>query len=127
LPSEKSAAASSEAIHQAHSFGGTTMSEDTLPLLENWYQDAEIGRSFRVVAVDEENDAIDIQYLNGDIGEMDFSSWSESAIVSIEPPEDWSAPFDDVEVDDLGYTDPDRHAPDQSALTLDDLLDDESY
>ena len=103
------------------------MSDNIPPLLENWYQEVETGRSFRVVAVDEENDAIDVQYLDGDIGEFDFPSWIDSAIVPIEPPEDWSAPFDDMEADDLGYTDPDRHAPNDGDLTLDDVLDDENY
>jgi len=95
------------------------------PQIENWYQDAETGRSFRVVALDEENDSIEIQYLNGDLGELDFASWYESPFAPIEPPEDWSAPFDDVEIDDLGYSDPDLHEPDQRDLTLDDFLNEE--
>jgi hypothetical protein len=97
------------------------MPTEFLPSLESWYQDVETGRVFRVVAVDEENDSIDIQFDNGDIGDFDFASWRESTLVPIEPPEDWSAAFDGVEVDDLGYTDPDLHEP--GGLTLDDLLD----
>jgi hypothetical protein len=49
----------------------------------------------------------------------------ESPFVPIDPPEDWSAPFDDVEMDDLGYTDADLHEPAQRDLTLDDFLDQE--
>ncbi len=95
------------------------------PILENWYQDAETGRSFRVVALDAESDSIEVQYLNGDVGEFDSSSWEDSAFYPIEPPEDWSAPFDDVEVDDLGYTDPDRHGLDTEQVTLEDFLNEE--
>jgi hypothetical protein len=91
------------------------------PSVESWYQDAETGRSFRVVAVDEPNETIDVQFYNGDIGELDFASWQESTILPIEPPEDASAPFDDVEAEDLGYTDLDLH--ERGNLTLDDLLD----
>lgn len=91
------------------------------PILNNWYQDAESGRTFRVVALD--GDSIDVQYANGDLGEFDASGWEDSAFFPIEDPEDWSAPFDDLEVDDLGYTDPDRHGLDRQELTLDDLLD----
>jgi hypothetical protein len=95
------------------------------PIIGNWYQDEASGRQFRIVAIDEENDSIDVQYLNGDLGEYDYGSWEESVISLIEPPEDWSAPFDDVELDDLGYTDPDYHGPGNHDLTLDDLLEGE--
>ena len=101
------------------------MAEKIYPILDNWYQDIETSRSFRIVAIDEDTDSINIQYLNGDIGEYDFSSWSESALIPIEPPEDWSAPFDDLEMDDLGYSDPDCHEPNQHGLTLDDFLDEQ--
>jgi hypothetical protein len=97
-------------------------------LLENWYQDGNTGRTFRVVAVDEGADSIEVQYFNGDLGEYDFASWSDSPFAAIEPPEDWSAPYGDLESDDLGYSDPDRHRRDSANLTLDDLLeDDEDY
>ncbi len=95
------------------------------PILENWYQDPESGRTFRVVAIDEENDSIEIQYFNGDIGEYDISSWEDSYFAPIEPPEDWSAPYDDVETDDLGYSDPDTHSPAPQDMTLDDVLNEE--
>jgi len=93
------------------------------PILNNWYQDAETGRSFRVVAIDADGDSIEVQYLNGDIGEYDNAAWEDSAFFPAEAPDDWSAPFDDVEVDDLGYSDPDRHGLDMQDVTLDDLLD----
>jgi hypothetical protein len=99
------------------------MPTEALPSIDNWYQDVETGRTFRVIAVDEENDSIEIQFYNGDIGDFDFGSWRDSAIIPIEPPEDASAPFDDLEIDDLGYTDPDLHEP--GDLTLDDLLDEQ--
>jgi hypothetical protein len=99
------------------------MPTEALPSIDNWYQDVETGRTFRVIAVDEENDSIEIQFYNGDIGDFDFGSWRDSVIIPIEPPEDASAPFDDLEIDDLGYTDPDLHEP--GDLTLDDLLDEQ--
>jgi len=93
------------------------------PILNNWYQDAETGRGFRVVAID--GDSIEVQYLNGDIGEYDPTSWEDSAFLSAEAPEDWSAPFGEIELDDLGYSDPDRHGPDLQDITLDNFLDDD--
>lgn len=93
------------------------------PILQEWYQDLASGRTFRIVALDEENDSIEVQYYNGDIGEFDFASWEDSVFSPIEAPEDWSAPYDDLEVDDLGYSDPDLHGRDSHDITLDDLLD----
>lgn len=99
------------------------MQANSGPQLEHWYKDLETGQSFRVVAIDDANESIEIQYLNGDIGELDSAAWLESPIAPIEPPEDWAAPFDDVEIDDLGYSDPDLHERSANELTLDDLLD----
>jgi hypothetical protein len=76
------------------------------------------------VAIDNDSDSIEVQYANGDLGEYDGVVWEDSAFFPIEAPEDWSAPYDDLEVDDLGYSDPDRHGLDAQELTLDDLLDD---
>jgi hypothetical protein len=95
------------------------------PILENWYKDLSTARTFRIVAIDEEADSIEVQYFNGDIGEYDFASWFESGFLPIEAPEDWAAPFDVVETDDLGYTDTDIHGPELHELTLNDLLNEE--
>ena len=41
--------------------------------------------------------------------------------ITLKIPEDWSAPFDDIETDDLGYTDTDRHArPDAENMDISD-------
>jgi hypothetical protein len=82
------------------------------PIIGSWYKDVENNLLFKVVAIDDANDAIEVQYYDGDIGEYDRESWYASTFDFIEEPEDWSAPFDDVEGDDLGYSDPDTHTQD---------------
>ncbi len=89
------------------------------PIVGNWYKDMENNLQFTVVNIDD--DAIDVQYLNGDIGEYDNESWYHSTFDYIEDPEDWSAPFDDLELDDLGYSDTDKHLPEK--VDLDNYLD----
>jgi len=79
------------------------------PIIDNWYKDVENNLIFKVVAIDEKNDSIEVQYYHGDIGEYDRESWYNSTFDIIETPEDWSAPFDELEIDDLGYSDPDIH------------------
>lgn len=91
------------------------MATVTDPVIGNWYKDVENNLLFKVIAIEESGDTIEVQYYNGDIGEYDNDSWYNSTFDYIETPEDWSAPYDDLEVDDLGYTDPDIHEP------LDDL------
>lgn len=94
------------------------------PVLGNWYQDLETELSFRVVAIDETEDSIEVQYFNGDVGEFDFETWFASPFEPIEAPEDWSAPFDEIAPDDLGYTDPDSHAQKLDDSDINDLLED---
>lgn len=94
-------------------------------LVDGWYQDVTTGNIFRIVALDPASDSIEIQYFNGDLAEYDYASWAESDFIPAEPPEDWRGAFDDLEIDDLGYSDPDRHEPDIEGLTLDDLLDEQ--
>lgn len=78
------------------------MSADIEPIIGNWYK-ADDDSSFEVIAVDD--DTIEVQYFDGGIEEFDMATWREMAVEEIEPPEDWSGPFDDLEKDDLGYTD----------------------
>jgi len=97
------------------------MTTITDPVIGSWYKDVENDLTFKVVAID---DAIEVQYLNGDIGEYDSETWYNSTFDFVEAPEDWSAPFDDVETDDLGYSDPDTHLkPDQENMDISDMLD----
>lgn len=99
------------------------MATITDPVVGNWYKDVENNLIFKVVAIDESSDSIEVQYFNGDIDEYDTESWYNSTFDYIEEPEDWSAPFDDLEKDDLGYTDPDQHSPDQEDIDFEDWLE----
>jgi hypothetical protein len=63
------------------------------PVLDDWYED-EGGQRFRVIAVDEDDDTIEVQYFDRD-------TWYQMNLQSIEEPEDWTGPFDDLEADDI--------------------------
>ena len=94
------------------------------PIIEGWYKDVENRLTFKVVAIDDSDDTIEVQYINGEIGEYDKESWYNSTFDYIEAPEDWSAPYGVLETDDLGYSDPDTHYSfDQDEMDLSDLLD----
>ena len=88
------------------------MATITDPIIGRWYKDVENNLTFKVVATAENGDLIEVQYQDGDIGEYDRDSWYNYTFEYVEEPGDWRAADGDVEQDDLGYSDPDRHAPD---------------
>lgn len=84
------------------------------PIVGQWYSHLDKGQEFEVVAVDEDARVVEIQYFDGTVEELDLDGWYELELDSIEPPEDWTGPVDDVERDDLGYTEDDMKAEDWS-------------
>jgi len=69
----------------------------TKPVVEQWYRDA-AGETFEIVAIDDEDQTIEIQYFDGSVTEMDFDAWNEQmlegSIETAEAPEDWSGSVD---------------------------------
>ncbi len=75
------------------------------PMVNRWYRNLEQGYAFQVVARDEQQETVEIQYFDGDLEEIDLEAWNAMELESIEPPEDWTGSVDAIEADDLGYTD----------------------
>jgi hypothetical protein len=97
---------------------------DVDPIIGNWYRNQETGNDFEVVALDEDAQTIEIQYFDGELEELDLDAWYELAIESIEAPEDWSGPFDELESDDLGY-DEDAKEAEKETENEDELSDED--
>lgn len=89
------------------------------PEIGQWYRN-EAGAIFEVVALDEEEGIIEIQYFDGAIEELDSESWYSQILKQEAEPEDWSGPFDDLVADDFGDTEQARH-PDERVNPLDTL------
>jgi hypothetical protein len=68
------------------------------PVIGQWYRRA-TGDSFEVVAIDPDDRTIEIQYFDGTIEELELDDWLEEAILSTDPPEDWTGSVD-VEPED---------------------------
>ena len=66
------------------------MSRDYEPTPGQWYENVEEEESFRVLSVDEDSELIEIEYLDGDIEEMDVEAWHEMDLEKIQEPEGWS-------------------------------------
>jgi len=73
------------------------------PVVGDWYQSSE-GLDFEVVAIDQDERTIEIQYFDGAIEELDFSSWVQMSLQTVQPPEDWSGSVDMMREDFIADT-----------------------
>ena len=76
------------------------MSRDYEPVPGQWYENLEEEESFRVLSVDEDSELVEIEYLDGDIEEIDLETWHEMDLDKTEEPEGWTGSDDDDEEDD---------------------------
>ena len=97
------------------------MAQSPDPEIGNWYRGLN-GLIFRVVAIDDDDATVEIQHFEGEVDELDLEAWDELALEPVPAPEDWSGAFDDLERDDLGYTDM-NHRPEGRAFSVDDFED----
>jgi hypothetical protein len=74
------------------------------PGIGSWYR-LTGGELFEVVAVDDDDGTIEIQYVDGTVEEMDVEDWDaqcdDGALESAEAPEDWSG-WSDEATDEQG-------------------------
>lgn len=69
------------------------------PVIGEWYKMPE-GTVFEVVAINEHDGTIDVQYADGTIGEFDVETWAMLELVIVAPPDAADA-YDDMGSDDL--------------------------
>jgi len=76
------------------------VSRDYEPVPGQWYENLEEEESFRVLSVDEDSELVEIEYLDGDIEEIDIEAWHEMDLEHTDEPEGWSEPEEDEEEDE---------------------------
>lgn len=84
------------------------------PVIGHWYRRSN-GSLFEVVAVDEQDGTVELQYFDGTIDELDLETWPKLLIENVGAPDDWSGSVD-MDPEDfsgkdsgelpLGYQDP---------------------
>ena len=97
------------------------MSRDYEPVAGQWYENLEEEESFRVLSVDEDSELVEIEYLDGDIEELDIEAWHEMDLDRIEEPEGWS----ESDADDEGEEDEDLDDDEDDEDDDDDWDDDD--
>lgn len=101
------------------------MGRDYEPVKGQWYENVEEDESFRVLSVDEDGELVEIEYLDGDIEELDLDAWHEMDLERIEEPEGWDGGGDDEEDDEDDDWDEDEDEDDEDDEDEDDWEDDE--
>jgi hypothetical protein len=66
------------------------MSTKVDPIIGNWYHHIEKDRKFEVLDVDEDQASVEIQYLDGDLDEIDIDEWYEIEIDPADAPDAWA-------------------------------------
>ena len=74
--------------------------EHVPPWVGCWYKDIS-GAHFEVVAIDDDDNTVEIQYFDGTVEELDMDAWWDTPMEMAEPPEDWSGSLD-IEREDYG-------------------------
>ncbi len=76
------------------------------PAIGDWYR-LNGGALFEVVALDDDDGTIEIQYFDGTVEEMDIedweAQWEDGALEAAEAPEDWSGSVDVEASDEEGH------------------------
>ncbi len=102
------------------------MGREYEPTAKQWYEDLENDETFQVLKVDEDKETVEIQYLDGEIEELDIDSWAELDLELTEEPEGWSgSDEEDDEDDDEEDDEDDDWDDDEDDEDEDDLDDDE--
>jgi hypothetical protein len=94
------------------------------PVPGKWYENKEEEETFRVLSVDEDDELVEIEYLDGEIEELDLDTWHELDLELTEDPEGWSDDADDDEEEDDDLDDEDEDEEDDDDDDDDDEEDD---
>ncbi len=105
------------------------MAREYEPVVGQWYENVEETESFRVLSVDEDAELIEIEYLDGDIEELDLETWHELDLDKIEQPEGWtgSREGDDEDEDDEDWDEDDEDEDDEDDDDDDEDDEDEDW
>ncbi|WP_323844066.1 DUF6763 family protein [Microbulbifer magnicolonia] len=58
------------------------------PEIGNWFEDLDSGQLFEVVAIDELQQTVEVQYLDGTLDEFELDHWQSLPVIGAAPPED---------------------------------------
>lgn len=81
------------------------MNPEHRPVIGQWYHHRGDQQAFQVVAVDDVDGSLELQYFDGTVDELRLVQWYALDIEDAEAPQDWTGPFDRIARDDIDATD----------------------
>jgi hypothetical protein len=106
------------------------VSRDYEPVPGQWYENLEEEEPFRVLSMDEDSELVEIEYLDGDIEEIDLETWHEMDLELTQEPEGWSEAQeedDDEDEEDDDWDDEDEDEDDDLEEEDEDESEDREY
>jgi hypothetical protein len=67
---------------------------DEAPINGGWYE-TDTGEVFMVVRAAADGGLIDVQYLDGEVDQLDHETWSGLDLIEIEPADEWRETMDE--------------------------------
>lgn len=101
------------------------MSRDFEPQAGQWYEDLDREEAFRVMSLDPDEGLVRIQWLDGEIEDLDLDEWNELDLELAEEPEGWVDDEDSDEEEEEEEEEEDDW--DEEDEEDDDWDDDEDY
>ena len=102
------------------------MGREHTPVPGKWYENREEEETFRVLSVDEDDELVEIEYVDGEVEELDLDTWHELDLELTEVPEGWSDESDaDEDEDEEEEFDDDEDEDDDDDDDDDDDLDED--
>jgi hypothetical protein len=77
------------------------MSKEIYPVVGRWYKESD-GQTFEVVAVDDDDETVEVQYADGAVEEFDMESWNSMELTALNAPEHLGGMFDELEYEEDG-------------------------
>ncbi len=69
------------------------------PVVGQWYKEAD-GQTFEVVAIDDNDETIEVQYADGAVEEFDMDSWESMELTRLSAPESLGGMFGELEFEE---------------------------
>jgi hypothetical protein len=101
------------------------VSRDYEPVAGQWYENIEEEETFRVLSVDPDSELVEIEYLDGDIEEIDLETWHEMDLEPRDEPEGWAESDEDADEDESEEEDSEEEDDDDEDDEDDDWDDDD--
>jgi hypothetical protein len=83
------------------------MAREHNPVKGQWYENLEDEDTFQVLSIDEDSELIEVQYVDGDIEEIDYETWQELDLELADEPEGWTGSEEEEEEEDDDWDDDD--------------------